>query len=350
MYVCTQRKLTMADERLKQQQDQVCAVNLWLALWHFVAAFAAFAATFSSRRSWSTPVVFLYNNWKKIGNTTQFLIVPEVKTVATWYPGYWLPWCSIFSGLHHFLAAYCYRTFYEGQVNRGFNPLRWLDYALSAPLMTVVNCALFYSPPDVNTLLLTGFVMGLIIAIGAMIEYLWTIERLQAVSTVCLAGACVAFAVLWGTPIAQLRTADQTNVPHFVYIFLGLLAGSFSLFPLIFIQKVRGSNVSVRRNYDYELWYGLLSAVSKIPLLLFYVVSITIRDGMAAVQMSNSTSLPDSAPSNTDAQIGLGVGLGAVAFVAGAIVWYVGSERRSSMWKSYWQHGDVVTQYHMALL
>ena len=89
------------------------------------------------------------------------------KVTNSFYPGYALVTCSIFSGLHHLVAARYVDRYYI-QIGTGFSGYRWVDYAFSASMMVIANEVLWYAPPDINTLFLTGFVQMLMVLAGGV--------------------------------------------------------------------------------------------------------------------------------------------------------------------------------------
>ena len=284
-------------------------LNALLALGHFAAAIAVWTTT-ASTEQWYTPVKFVYNKWTESiePDSDIMYVTTESVDIGDFYPGVFLPLCSVFSGLHH-LAAIFWKGYYS-EVGQGFSTLRWLDYSFSAPLMLVVNEVLWIAYPDVSLLASVAFVQMLICVAGAAIERSWMQNKMYVGGL--FLGTLLPFLMLWfryGVAVA-LANEDGASVPVFVWFFLLFLMITFWLFPVVFGSKILfGDNTDVARNYRYEARFLMLSAIAKIPLLSFFAFGTSQRSGRVVVEGSSG-----GAPSDEDSLIGVVVA-GAVTVV-----------------------------------
>lgn len=291
--------------------------NILLAGGHLVSAFGVFVVLVVNDGGWRTPVQILYNNWTKQEDDT-FRIRRETEILTeSFYPGYVLLFCSIISGLHHLFAAY--DPLYYDRISAGFAGYRWIDYALSAPLMLVVNEILWVAPPDINTLVLLASVQMLIVlGGGAAPEWWWALgtapDGWNAKFWIASAftAATLPFIWIWARYAWVLELGirhGNAKVPEFVSIILFLLLLSFAAFPVVFCAKVF-SAPERERNIRFEARFMLLSALAKIPLLSFFATGLVAR--RSRVSASKEESIPSDEDSNT--------GLIAVGIAAALVV------------------------------
>ncbi|WP_341246886.1 hypothetical protein [Nereida ignava] len=298
--------------------------NVVLGTGHLGCAFGVFLVLVVNDGGWQTPVVLTYNTWVRREDDTFRITQGEEELTAAFYPGYVLLFCSVFSGLHHVVAAR--DAGYYTAVQGGFSGYRWIDYALSAPLMLVVNELLWLAPPDINTLVLIAAVqMLIVIAGGAAAEWWWatavappgwSTDRWVAIA---FASATAPFLWIWARYawILQLGSASgEESVPDFVFVFLALLFVSFCSFPFVLGAKLWGAPTDTARNVRFEVRFMLLSALAKIPLLSFFATGLVAR-------RTRATATDNSLPSDEDTATGLyavGIATAAVVFATAAVI------------------------------
>lgn len=310
--------------------DATYRVNFVLAIGHFAAVIAVLITLFMNDGGWAIPVELTYNTWNEVGDN--FVIQTTSDRVAEkFYPGYALVTCSIFSGFHHAVAAK-YVTRYYAQIQTGFSGYRWVDYAFSASMMVIANEVLWYAPPDINDLMLTGFVqMFMVLAGGVAVESWWASGRgppydrgdntdpessMHYWILFHFCAAFVAFMWMWSRYfiILSLGASETGNVPLFVYVILILLFVSFLAFPAIFLFKITGDRTDKARNVKYEASFWLASALAKIPLLTFFATGIIAR--------RNRVGVDSDIPDDEDSQEGIYTASAAAALVV-LIVGYI---------------------------
>ena len=298
--------------------------NVVLGTGHLGCALGVLVVLLDNNGGWKTPVVLAYNTWERAADDTFRITSHTEELTAAFYPGYVLLLCSVFSGLHHVVATR--DPGHYKAVQAGFSGYRWIDYALSAPLMLVVNEILWLTPPDVNTLVLVASVqMLIIIAGGAAAEWWWaTAVAPSGWSTntwvvFAFAGATAPFLWIWARYawILQLgSSAGEVRGPDFVFVFLVLLCASFSAFPAVLAAKLWGDPADTARNVRFEVRFMLLSALAKIPLLSFFATGLIARRTRAAV---NDNSLPSDEDTGTGL-IAVGVATVVVALATAIVI------------------------------
>lgn len=267
-------------------------VNAFLTAGHFAAFLFVGAVLIDVKGGWYIPVVIDYNTWNAV-NDTDLVVLKSVTDTLTdrFYPGLVLVWCSLVSGLHH-LYAWRRTADYLAQIRTGFAAVRWVDYAISAPLMVVANDTLWHAPPEINALVLVAFVQMLIVVAGAAAESWWVAGERQAAWLV-FAAASAAFAWMWARYWWIFALGSSGGVPVFVIVILTLLTVSFVAFPAIFVAKLHGDADDEDRNVRYEAKFWLASALAKIPLLVFFGTGFIARTGRVVVDNNDQDPLPD---------------------------------------------------------
>lgn len=190
-------------------------LNTVAALVHLASALAVLALA----NAFSLPVTSRYLTGPPGSDQAAQVTVLDLRTahaVAVFF---------LLSSLAHALAAGPLRARYESWLAEGWNPLRWVEYSLSASVMLVV------------ILQLCGITdaAALIAAVGAnvaMMLFGWLQERYErpggkmtAFWFGCLAGAAPWLAVAWYT-VSPAGPADA-NPPGFVY---GIVVSLFVFF------------------------------------------------------------------------------------------------------------------------
>lgn len=303
--------------------DTVRSVNIVLGIGHLSAALGVYIVLVLNDGGWKSPVDLSYNTWNKTEDDTFRIATSRKRLTDDFYPGYVLIFCSIFSGLHH-VAAVLDKEYYA-RIEGGFAGYRWVDYALSAPLMLVVNELLWVAPPDVNTLVLVASVQMLIVlGGGAAPEWWWALGTAppgwepRSWIVAAFFAATAPFVWIWARYAWVLDLGvrnGNAKVPDFVVIILTLLAVSFAAFPVVFGAKLLAPP-EAGRNVRFEARFMLLSALAKIPLLSFFAT------GLVARRTRVSADADASIPSDDDSDVGLvavGIATGLVVLATSAL-------------------------------
>lgn len=294
-------------------------INAVLALGHFAAAFAVLGILLGEDGAWSVPVSFRYNVWNETGvDTGKFVISSATISVTEkFYPGYALIFCSFISGFHHLVAALITERYLD-DVRGGFNLYRWLDYAFSASVMVLANEVLWLAPAELS-LLIGVFVIQFFIVIsgGLAVEKLWADGEPATGFLVLfqLLASSVVFVLFWLRYFfilyyGDMNPASNSHVPLFVYIILLILTVSFTLFPIVFACKLFLGPPEDSRNLYYEVWFWVLSAIAKIPLLTFFATGILARTSRVGFDSN------DTLPSDSQSEMAAGYS----GIVAGVII------------------------------
>lgn len=118
---------------------------------------------------------------------------------------------------------------------------RYVDYALSTPLIFVTNAYFFSMDLNLFTVLLIFATYMVIMAAGFSSEVAWY-EDLSAVSVYApFVAASIAFVLSWITPLVQLQAgaaASALDPPLLVYFFVVWVIFSFAFFPFIALRKL----------------------------------------------------------------------------------------------------------------
>jgi hypothetical protein len=165
------------------------------------------------------------------------------------------------AALDHLLTGTVARRAYEGDLRRGINRFRWIEYSFSATLMIVLIAS--YSGITGVTALI-----GIAGANVAMILFGWLQERMNPpgrTSTTMLAFwfGCVAGAAPWIAIVVNVVGAD--TVPGFVY---GIVVAQFAFFMSFGLnQWLQYRGVGPWRDYGFgEKAYLVLSLGAKSVL------------------------------------------------------------------------------------
>jgi hypothetical protein len=228
-------------------------LNLAAALAHLASALAVAALA----NDFALPVTSRYLTGPPGGDQTIGVTVAELP--VAWFVALFFA----LSALAHALAAGPLRARYEHWLASGWNPLRWVEYSLSASVMLVV------------ILQLCGITdaAALITAVGAnvaMMLFGWLQERYERPGGAmtafwfgCLAGAAPWLAVVWYT-LSPLGPPEATP-PGFVYGIVVSLFVFFNCFGLN--QWLQYRQVGPWREYLHgERTYLVLSLAAKSAL------------------------------------------------------------------------------------
>lgn len=165
------------------------------------------------------------------------------------------PVFAIISGLQHVLSS---TSFLNGnRLYRAYSGAwlpRFVDYALSTPLIFITNLYFFDLNLNIFTILLTYSTYILVMTSGLSSEIAWywqfILQRRGSVGTSLpiygpFVAASVAFVLSWVTPIMQLDASSRASVkddgqeiPVFVYLFVAWIFFTFALFPIIAYRKI----------------------------------------------------------------------------------------------------------------
>lgn len=171
----------------------------------------------------------------------------------------------LLSAAAHFILATVGYRWYVRNLERGMNPARWYEYALSSSLMIVI-IAMLCGMYDMSSLILLFSLNATMNLFGLMMEkHNRTTEKVDWTAFVF---GCVAGIIPWITIGMYLVGAAQsvdTQIPGFVYAIIASIFVFFNIFALnMWLQYKK---VGPWKNYLFgERMYIVLSLVAKSAL------------------------------------------------------------------------------------
>jgi len=282
-----------------QTDDDLWLANLWVCIAHFSAALFVII----DQSDVTVPVTTSYVAWKEINDPGRhgescrqgkcYLAVEHA--VLNVLPDISLAW--LLTASHVLSLTWQFTVLFEGPVQRyyhiqrklGRNPLRWIEYSLSAPLMIVVIAAIL-GQADVCTLALLGICTSALMAFGYLTEVHY---RMRPISGPHVCG-WIMFSLLWGVitfafilGIERATTPPPPPVLAVIYPTYFIMLTFFSSFGVVQAAHLNtdmssGKNVLIKDKGEHdplkynavEMWYRILSLSSKIALsvILYFLV------------------------------------------------------------------------------
>lgn len=178
-------------------------------------------------------------------------------------------------------------SWYNGFLNKGWNPVRWIEYSVTATIMVVI-LALTATVQDASTLLMLVCTTAMIMLLGGCIERaILSGDKLQSFALLKI-GWILQLAVFFVIGLAFVTTIRAVNdklaaeqakevIPDWVYAILVAELVFFSCFGFVsiaqfvrkFVQRKETSFVS------YEKTYHLLSLLAKLTLGWVFFIGAT---------------------------------------------------------------------------
>ena len=259
------------------------------------------------------------------------------------------PWISQMAELHllriciafgavtvagHVMQAFAARRVAMWAVGAAYNPIRWLEYSISAPLMYVTIASISGVYGD-YALWVGAVAMWSVMLVGAVSEYLFKRVPPTSLSGVVAAApaasalygtSLVLFAATWAPVFGSIATVNQdplrtSTMPDIVYVVVGFMFLVFFSFAVAFVfcsvvKTVRGSPIS---GLQSEIIYTSLPLISKVALHWLVWNAVLGQDS----RLDRGTG--GAGGSNLDMQTGFTVAGGAfalgVAFMVCATVY-----------------------------
>ena len=217
---------------------------------------------------------------------------------------------AVWSGAHHLVANSAEILQIDQWI---FRIGKWIDYAVSAPLMLLVISSTYgsYGAP---ALVYSPLLLFLLLVASGLTEW-WQPRDIATIFW----PSVLAYGFVWASAIITFDKVTQDNkgddagaAPKFVWAFLAITIAIFSAFVV-----VRAVEVTSEQMGQYERAYLLLSAIAKTTLHLF--VGLTVVQTGSVLDESNMTESNTLAP-------GLG---GAAAIVLVMSAWAMQVEHDS---------------------
>jgi hypothetical protein len=216
---------------------------------------------------WSQDVYTIYLDFEIINlDPFEFLIQPTPTVLFTLTNiGVILASFPLMSSLAHFLIAFPLNDKYTANLQKGMNPYRWYEYAVSSSVMIFLITFLL-GIWDIWSLVMIVVLNAMMIMFGYLMEVLNQYTEKTNWSPFLL--GCVSgftpWVVLFGYFAAAISAAE-TNPPTFVYIIIFMYLILFNIFALN--QFLQYKRVSRWKDYLYgERMYIVLSLIAKTLL------------------------------------------------------------------------------------
>ncbi|MBI2984916.1 MAG: heliorhodopsin HeR [Candidatus Kerfeldbacteria bacterium] len=245
------------------------AWNWSMAALHFIQGVVMVAISNDS----SLPVVTSYLRIDPTNPTFGIAPTPE-----HWFDLRIGPAVAVFlflSALAHFLLAGPLRHWYEANLAKGMNKLRWIEYMLSSSVMIWIIAMLcgVYDFWLLTALFSLNAIMNLMGLVMEVHNQSTTKTSWLAYWIGVFAGA-IPWLVIF-TYFGKAISSAGVNVPGFVYAIVFTIFATFSIFALNMVLQYK--KVGPWRDYLYgERAYMILSLVAK-SLLAWEIFSGTLR-------------------------------------------------------------------------
>ena len=205
----------------------------------------------------------------------------EVRSLNT-YPLIWvdLPF-PIITAIFHGVIAFSpvvWKYYRESVFEEGGNPLRWIEYSITASLMIWVIMQLS-GVTNILTLLVVGIFGNIALQWQGYLQ-----ERMKGRSWIPTAVGWIIFMGQWiiilsyfFTAITSPRPADVAQVPWFVYTIVIGLFFLFATFGLIQLAYMTGWPRFMKSAYAQEIAYLVMSFTAKLFLTWNFLIGIALN-------------------------------------------------------------------------
>lgn len=211
----------------------------------------------------------------------------DILPLSQGLPIAWLTLCFFtITALAHAGAGLVYPETYLGFLRRKCNPLRWIEYSITATLMWLILAQAF-ALVEVNSLILSSAMIATTMASGMQCEYVarprpnedaWTVPLFERLAFL------IPGSVLYGTAAATLCTSMMTNVqgslPSFVVPTVVVQLFLFASFAGVVVwQQCHPPSRWIVGEYAFQV----LSLCSKAVLGIVLIVNILLYEDYACI-------------------------------------------------------------------
>ncbi|HBQ63663.1 MAG TPA: hypothetical protein DD727_01785 [Clostridiales bacterium] len=252
----------------KVSTNSLVRFNFIMGFLHFLqgAAMLVFALTIDKITAFKLPVWSYYLKFDPV----QMRLVTSPEKIGDVPFGALVSVFLFLSAIAHFIIV-AKKKSYAANLEKGINPYRWYEYALSSSLM-IFLIALLFGVYDVGALIAIFLLNASMNLFGLLMERMN--EKKDKVNWESFIFGCIAGIGPWIVILLHaLGNADPSEVPWFVYAILGSYFVFFNLFPINMILQYK--KLGKWSNYLYgEKAYIVLSLVAKSVLawLVFFGV------------------------------------------------------------------------------
>jgi len=300
--------------RDKKAEERLWYVNLFTCIVHFTSV----AVSIALWTDWPIPVTTSFLSWHSTDKSSEANSKCNdgncyVKTSIADWPQY-ISLMGLVVAFHILSFSWQFMVLWPWNVQKvyhdclaqGHNPFRWVEYALSAPLMMIVISAML-GEIDISVYVLLALCTSLLMGLGYLQE-----EFMQWTLTPHRMG-WMLFTVMWSVPTFTFSvslTKSQSAPPDRIlmivcatWVLMIVLFGCFGLvqvFHVGYYHETPFSNVArlfkkpknVRTlqltppvkelpdglYYRIEMAYGVLSATAKLALAILVIMLIRVRE------------------------------------------------------------------------
>jgi hypothetical protein len=263
------------------QRKKNILINLNIAAFalHLVSFIAALAVTIVyASQSFQTEITQDFRRYDV--NSTSPSVGGSFSTRIESRGYYQLVWVDlpfpIITSLFHAFIAFYFRETYLGWIERNEgNPLRWIEYSITASLMTWVILQLS-GVTNVFLLIVCGPVANILLQAQGFLQ-----EKLRGKTWLPTMLGWLIFAIQWTvilsyffTAISSERPENVQQVPWFVYsIIIGLLF-LFAAFGLVQLTHLTKWPAFMKSAYAQDIAYLVLSLTAKLFLTWNLLIGI----------------------------------------------------------------------------
>lgn len=286
-----------------QTNESLWIFNLCICLAHFIIVIVVLL----DGSDVSLPVTTSYIAWKEINATghhgdscrqgncyleTEFAkltVLPDISLAGL------LIWSHILSLSWPFLVLFDgpAERFYYRQRKRGRNTFRWVEYALSSPLMIVVIAAIL-GQADFCVFTLLAISTSTLMVLGYLTEV-----HIKTTPPITHITGWLLFSLIWAvitfTFVLGLNRSVTPPPPEVLAViyptYFTMLAffGSFGVIQAVHVatdmkeKRLLDENAPLKYN-AVEMWYAILSLSSKIALSILLYLLVRTRDKVLQIE------------------------------------------------------------------
>ena len=220
---------------------------------------------------------------------------------------------------YHLLQAFFAAEIARLTVGPAYNPVRWLEYSITAPLMFVVISVLCGTQSD-YLVWVSAVGMWAVMLIGGVAEGLYRASPCSAEGLALFGAASALYVGLWAPIFGALSSVNAdplrtSSMPDVVYVIVGFMCFLYTLFPVAFVACSIRRSVCGRAidGITAEVVYNGLSLVAKIALHWQLWAAVVMQDervdrtggSVRSGSSSNSTSTAVYVAAGVSVVIGL---------------------------------------------
>ena len=221
----------------------------------------------------SSDVYTFYLNFELIIPPDTFVITPNPEVLFTFsYVGALLASFLLLSALAHFLIAYPLNKRYNDNLQKGFNPYRWYEYALSSSVM-ITFISLLFGVLDFWSLIMIFVLNATMIMFGYVMELVN--QYTEKTNWKPFIMGCISGAIPWIVILGYFYgvTTNTDGPPAFVYVIFYTYLILFNIFAINMVLQYKA--IGPWKDYLFGVRvYIVLSLVAKSLLAWFAFAGI----------------------------------------------------------------------------